>query len=47
MDYIALGHIHKPYYDEEKKQKVVYPGSLVALGFDEKGPHGVIVRRNK
>ena len=46
MDYVALGHIHKPYYDEEKVQKVVYPGSLISLGFDEVGEHGMIARRN-
>ena len=46
MDYIALGHIHKPYYDSEKQQRIVYPGSLVSLGFDETGSHGMIVRRN-
>ena len=43
FDYIALGHIHKPYYNEEKNQKIVYPGSTVSLGFDELGEHGVIV----
>lgn len=46
MDYIALGHIHKLYYNEKKNQKIVYPGSLVSLGFDELGEHGMIVRRN-
>lgn len=44
MDYIALGHIHKPYYNEKKNQKIVYPGSLVSFGFDELGEHGMIVR---
>lgn len=43
MDYIALGHIHKPYYDCAKSQKIVYPGSLISLGFDEPGKHGMIV----
>ena len=43
MDYYALGHIHKPYYNIEKSQKIVYPGSLISLGFDEKGSHGMIV----
>lgn len=42
FDYIALGHIHKPYYNEEKNQKIVYPGSPISLGFDELGTHGVI-----
>ena len=43
FDYIALGHIHKPSYDEE----IVYPGSLISLGFDELGQHGICERRNK
>lgn len=43
FDYIALGHIHKPYYDIENSQKIVYPGSTVSLGFDEIGEHGMIV----
>ena len=47
MDYIALGHIHKPYYNIKKNQRIVYPGSLISLGFDEKGSHGMIVRRNR
>jgi len=34
FDYIALGHIHKPYYKEEKDQRIVYPGSPISLGFD-------------
>lgn len=42
FDYIALGHIHKPYYKEEKKQNIVYPGSTISLGFDECGEHGII-----
>lgn len=42
MDYIALGHFHKSYYNCEEKQKIVYPGSLVGLGFDEIGSHGMI-----
>lgn len=42
FDYIALGHIHKPYYNEEKNQKIVYPGSPISLGFDELGKHGII-----
>lgn len=40
--YIALGHIHKPYYISENPE-FVYPGSLVSLGFDELGKHGMIV----
>ena len=42
FDYIALGHIHKPYYKEERNQKIIYPGSTIALGFDELGEHGII-----
>ncbi len=42
FDYIALGHIHKPYYNEEKNQKIIYPGSPISLGFDELGKHGII-----
>ena len=43
FDYIALGHIHKPYYNEKIGQNIVYPGSTIALGFDELGSHGMIV----
>lgn len=41
FDYIALGHIHQTNYTPE--EKIVYPGSLVAMGFDEIGNHGMIV----
>ena len=37
FDYIALGHIHKKII----KDKIVYPGSTIALGFDEFGEHGI------
>lgn len=43
FDYIALGHIHKPYYREKENQNIVYPGSTLSLGFDELGEHGMIV----
>ncbi len=43
FDYIALGHIHKLDYNQEENQNIVYPGSLVSLGFDELGKHGMIV----
>ena len=33
FDYIALGHIHK----RDDKTNIVYPGSLISLGFDELG----------
>ncbi len=43
FDYIALGHIHKLDYNSYENQKIVYPGSTTALGFDETGKHGMIV----
>ncbi len=43
FNYVALGHIHKPDYNTEKKQNIVYPGSTIAMGFDELGKHGFIV----
>lgn len=39
FDYVALGHIHK----RDDTSNIVYPGSLVSLGFDELGKHGMIV----
>lgn len=39
FDYVALGHIHKPDFNSN----VVYPGSMISLGFDELGEHGMIV----
>ena len=39
FDYVALGHIHK----RDDSTNIVYPGSLVSLGFDELGEHGMIV----
>ena len=50
FDYVALGHIHKIDYSTEENQKIVYPGSTVAMGFDELGQHGMIlgnVEKNK
>ena len=43
FDYIALGHIHKLDYNNEKNQRIVYPGSTISMGFDELGSHGVIL----
>ena len=43
FDYVALGHIHKVDYNQDDNQNIVYPGSTVSLGFDELGPHGMIV----
>ena len=41
FDYVALGHIHKNNVNENTK--IIYPGSLIAQGFDELGKHGMIV----
>ena len=41
FDYIALGHIHKNNFNKDKK--IIYPGSLIAGGFDELGKHGMVV----
>ena len=43
FDYVALGHIHKLDYNSYDNQRIVYPGSLISLGFDELGEHGMIV----
>ena len=44
FDYVALGHIHKN--NLNNKNRIFYPGSMISLGFDELGEHGMIVRRN-
>ena len=41
FDYIALGHIHKNNFEENKR--IIYPGSAIAGGFDELGKHGMVV----
>lgn len=41
FDYIALGHIHKNNFNENSK--IIYPGSLISLGFDELGEHGMVI----
>lgn len=41
FDYIALGHIHKNNFNENGK--IIYPGSMIAGGFDELGKHGMVV----
>lgn len=43
FDYVATGHIHKLDYNTYENQNIVYPGSTIALGFDELGKHGMIV----
>lgn len=39
FNYIALGHIHKL----KLSDNIIYPGSMVSMGFDELGSHGMIV----
>ena len=47
FDYIALGHIHKTNY-ENNKNNFIYPGSLISFGFDELGEHGFLdIKINK
>ena len=41
FDYVALGHIHKTNYEENKN--IIYPGSTIAGGFDELGNHGMVI----
>ena len=41
FDYIALGHIHKANY-ENNRNNFIYPGSLISFGFDELGEHGFL-----
>lgn len=41
FDYIALGHVHKSNFEDGKK--IIYPGSMIAGGFDELGKHGIVV----
>ena len=43
FDYVALGHIHKPSYQDYDNQKIIYPGSTISLGFDELGKRGYIL----
>lgn len=45
FDYIALGHIHNTtnLNNNIENKKIVYPGSTIALGFDEPGDHGMMV----
>ena len=41
FDYVAMGHIHKSNYEENKN--IIYPGSPISFGFDEPGEHGMVV----
>ena len=43
FDYVALGHIHKNNINEIENNKIIYPGSMISLGFDEQGEHGMVV----
>ena len=40
FDYVALGHIHKNNFKNDGK--IIYPGSTIAMGFDELGEHGMV-----
>ncbi|MBO5179106.1 MAG: DNA repair exonuclease [Clostridia bacterium] len=40
FDYTALGHIHLAKIDDSS---IIYPGSLIAGGFDELGEHGLVI----
>lgn len=40
FDYVALGHIHERKVDDSK---IIYPGSLLSIGFDELGEHGIVI----
>ncbi len=40
FNYVALGHIHKN--NIEGNKNIIYPGSLISLGFDELGIHGMV-----
>ena len=40
FDYVALGHIHLSKIDDSN---IIYPGSLIAGGFDELGEHGLVI----
>lgn len=42
FDYVALGHIHEKKVDDSK---IIYPGSLLSIGFDELGEHGMVIRK--
>lgn len=39
FDYIALGHIHK----QKLTENIIYPGSMISMGFDELGKHGMLL----
>lgn len=41
FDYVAMGHIHKTNFQENRK--IIYSGSPISFGFDEPGEHGMVV----
>ncbi len=44
IDYLALGHIHKPQAGTlDERGKYAYPGCLEGRGFDEAGEHGFLL----
>jgi len=42
-DYIALGHIHHPQTLRGSDGRAAYSGSPIAVGFDERYQHGVVI----
>lgn len=49
FDYAALGHVHKNNY-LNNENNFIYSGSLISLGFDELGEHGILdveINKNK
>lgn len=40
VDYVALGHIHRPYLTKAGRGHAAYSGCLECRGFDEPGEHG-------
>ena len=41
FDYGAIGHVHKN--NLQSNNRIYYPGSMISLGFDELGEHGMVV----
>ena len=41
FDYVALGHVHKNNIADG--ENIIYPGSMISMGFDELGEHGMVV----
>lgn len=48
IDYLALGHIHKPSHGQiDERGEYVYCGCLEGRGFDEPGEHGFVLLNTK